>query len=91
MGVKKLFLSHNLLVSLEGIENFPNLTHISLSHNKLQSIKELLRIKNPVKLECLAVKGNSMLERNPDYKTVLIEMFPNLKELDSVQLTQAYK
>jgi hypothetical protein len=45
-------------VSLQGIESFGNLTHISLSHNKLQNIQELYRIKNPLKLECLAVKGN---------------------------------
>ena len=43
------------------------------------------------KLGDVVQRVNSMLERNPDYKTVLVEMFPSLKELDSVPMTDAYK
>lgn len=42
--VKKLFLSHNHLYTLEGIELFKELTHLSVSHNKLQDIEELARL-----------------------------------------------
>jgi len=85
-NIKKLFLSHNHLQSLKGIEHFNNLTHISISYNKLQHIEEFARVKNPHKVECLAVKGNLLIERHPDYRALLIEYFPSLKELDSVNL-----
>ena len=87
--VKKLFLSYNNLGSLDGIENFPNLTHLSISYNKLSSIEELAKIgaksavhgaaNNANKLVCLAVKGNYWLERHPDYKALIIRHFTNLQ------------
>ena len=91
--VKKLFLSYNNLTSLEGIEHFPNLTHLSVSYNKLSSVDELARIgaksnvhgqaNNSNKLLCLAVKGNFFLERHPDYRALIIRHFTGLRELDT--------
>ena len=89
INVRKIFLSHNHLQSLKGIEFFKNLTHISVSHNKLMSIEEFAGVQNPHKVECLAVKGNLLVERHPDYRSLLIEYFPSLKELDSVNLGAA--
>lgn len=84
---------------LDGIANFPNLTHLSLSHNRLANIDELAKIgsasaahgtaNNASKLLCLAIKGNYFLERHPDYKALVIRHFVNLRELDSVPLNQA--
>jgi len=94
--VKKLFLSHNNLTCLDGIANFPNLTHLSISQNKLWDINELAKIGGPSaahgtannasKLLCLAIKGNFFLERHPDYKALVIRHFINLRELDSQPL-----
>lgn len=86
--MKKLFLSHNSLNSLEGIELFSNLTHLSISHNRLCDIEELSRV-NQSKLQCLAVKGNYFIDRHPDHKALIIKHFSNLKELDSLQLFTA--
>jgi Leucine-rich repeat (LRR) protein len=83
--ISKLFLSHNYLFTLEGIELFKGLTHLSISQNKIQDIEELSRIQEPIYLECLAVKGN-YIDKNPDYKSLIIQFFPNLKELDSLQI-----
>ena len=66
-NVKKLFLGHNHLESLKGINFFKNLTHISVSNNKLRSIEEFASVRNPNLVECLAVKGNRLIERHPDY------------------------
>ena len=66
-SVRKLFLSHNQLKSLKGIQFFKNLTHMSVANNKLESIDEFSKVQNPEKLECLAVKGNLQIERHPDY------------------------
>ena len=86
-------MSHNQLGSLDGIENFPNLTHLSLSYNRLTSVEELAKIgakssahgtaNNSSKLTSLAVKGNYFLERHPDYKALIIRHFIGLRELDS--------
>ena len=85
-NVRKLFLGHNQLETLKGIGFFKNLTHLSVSNNKLKSIEEFAKIKNPSLVECLAVKGNRLVERHPDFQSLLITFFPNLKELDSVNL-----
>jgi hypothetical protein len=34
-------------------------------------------------MECLSVKGNVLIERHPDYKSLLVQFFPNLRSLDS--------
>jgi Leucine-rich repeat (LRR) protein len=87
--VTKLFLSHNHLCTLEGIEAFPHLTHLSLSHNRLQDIEELARLST-APLECLAVKGN-FLDRHPDYRALIMRYFPRLKELDGLQLSEGVR
>lgn len=80
--VKKLFLSHNLLVHLDGIQSFPNLTHLSVSHNRLASVQEVFKVKNPSKLECLAIAGNYFIDRDPDFRSKILVHFTGLKELD---------
>lgn len=80
--VKKLFLSHNNLFSLKGIERFDNLTHLSIASNYIQGIEELEHIKNPELITSLSIKGNTGVERHPDYKALLLLHFKNLKELD---------
>ena len=48
-----------------------------------------MKLSKAGKLECLAVKGNYYIERNPGYKGCLISHFTGLRELDSVQITPA--
>ena len=88
--IQKLFLSHNHLSTLEGIESFPDLTQLSISHNRLQDIEELARLKYPHHLECLAVKGN-FIDRHPDYKALLLRYFPKLRELDGVPVSESIR
>jgi hypothetical protein len=88
--VTKLFLSHNHLCTLEGLEHFGSLTHLSLSHNRLQDIEELARLKNPDNIECLAVKGN-YIDRHPDYKALIMRYFPRMKELDGMIVSEAVR
>eukprot|EP00347_Sterkiella_histriomuscorum_P021700 403333067 len=83
LKVQKLFLSHNPLFTLQGLQKFQALSHLSLSHCKLQDIEELTRLNDPSALECLAVKGN-YIDRHPDYKALIIQFFKNLKELDGM-------
>lgn len=78
------------MCTLEGIEHFISLSHLSLSHNRLQDIEELARLKNPDNLECLAVKGN-YIDRHPDYKSLILRYFPRLKELDGMQINDSIR
>ena len=39
----------------------------------------------------MAIKGNSLIERHPDYKSIILENFTNLKELDSISINEAVK
>jgi len=55
------------------------------------SLEELSHISSPAKLECLSIKGNTEIERHPDHKALLMEFFPNLKELDSMNLAKEAK
>jgi len=36
----------------------------------------------------LSVQGNIWIERHPDYKALLIEWFPSLKELDGEKIDE---
>ena len=45
-NITRLYLSNNNITSLEGIEQFANLTHLSISYNLIEDIYELNRIIN---------------------------------------------
>lgn len=85
---QKVYLSHHSLQSLDGIQKLKSITHLSLQNNKLQSVEELQRVTNPKLIECLSVKGNTQIERHPDYISRILELFPNLKMLDGVNLVK---
>ena len=46
-NITRLYLSNNNITSLEGIEQFANLTHFSISYNLIEDIYELNHIINP--------------------------------------------
>ena len=81
VNIRKLYLSHNYLERLEGIECFRELTHLSVSFNRLRFIEDFGMVSET--LEHLTVKGNYFIEKNPDHKSILVRQFPHLKELDS--------
>ena len=83
-NVRRLYISNNDIQSLDGIQCFKNLEQISLNYNQLLDIEEV------VKLGCivshLLVRGN-FLDRNPDYRRILIEHFPKLVLLDELEIS----
>lgn len=56
--IKHLHLSHNNLASLVGIELFPFLESLNVSHNELSDITELNLIQNKDKLKRIGLKRN---------------------------------
>ena len=60
--VNELSLNHNLLTTLDGIEQFKNIKILHLNFNRIDSWNELLKISNPLHLQELSIKGNPNLE-----------------------------
>jgi len=86
--IVKLFLSHNHIEKLNGLEVFSNLTHLSLSHNHILDIDELYHISNKDKLSSLSISGN-FLCKHPNYLVAIVSKFKGLKELDDETITES--
>ena len=89
-NITRLYLSNNNIITLEGIEQFANLTHLSISYNLIEDIYELNRIINPEILLFLNVKGNFFC-KNPSTTEVILNLFLNLKSLDDLKINNSYK
>ena len=89
-NITRLYLSNNNITSLEGIEQFANLTHFSISYNLIEDIYELNHIINPEILLHLNVKGNFFC-KNPSFEEVILNLFPNLKTLDDLKINNTHK
>ena len=89
-NITRLYLSNNNIMSLEGIEQFANLTHLSISYNLIEDIYELNHIINPEILLHLNVKGNFFC-KNPSFEEVILNLFINLKTLDDLKINNMHK
>ena len=89
-NITRLYLSNNNITTLEGIEQFANLTHLSISYNLIEDIYELNRIINPEILLFLNVKGNFFC-KNPSTIEVILNLFLNLKSLDDLKINNNHK
>ena len=89
-NITRLYLSNNNITNLEGIEQFANLTHLSISYNLIEDIYELNRIINPEILLFLNVKGNFFC-KNPSTTEVILNLFLNLKSLDDLKINNSHK
>lgn len=74
-SVTSLHLSNTQLTSLRGIQQFPYLTHLILSHNLIQDISELEFIHSPDRLLVLSVQGNPVAA-DPDLIPLCLRQFP---------------
>lgn len=83
LGITKLFLSHNKISSLNGIEQFRSLTHLSIGYNQIEDYRELNKIHDKENLKYLMIQGNP-LENHPNHKILILEMFPNLEKINNL-------
>lgn len=79
-----LYLGRNALASLEGLQQFPALTTLSLADNQLQQVADIsmLAVACPA-LVSLAVEGNP-LSRLPHARAHVLVQLPQLQQLDGV-------
>lgn len=77
-----MYLSQNRLTSLKGIEQFPNLVTLSLSHNPLISFDSL----NPLRKTQRALRNASFVgcpvTKLPNYRAHVVHRIPWLNILD---------
>ena len=87
-AARKLFLSHNDLVSLAGIEQFPELRVLSVQSNRIAQIEEIRVLASGCpRLEVASFEGNP-LEGTPNYREHLLGLLPSLKMLDGAPVTE---
>ncbi|XP_061185401.1 acidic leucine-rich nuclear phosphoprotein 32 family member E-like isoform X2 [Saccostrea echinata] len=80
--LQKLELSDNRIQSgLQNLQGCPNLTHLSLSGNKIKEIDTLEPLKNFSELKHLDL-FNCEVTQLDDYREQVFELLPNLKFLD---------
>lgn len=85
---RKLFLSHNDLTSLDGIEQFPELRVLSVQSNRVASLSEVrVLTAGCPHLEVASFEGNP-LESTPNYREQLLRILPALKMLDGAPVTE---
>lgn len=90
LNVTKLFLSHNKISNLSGIEQFKALTHLSIGYNQIEDFRELNKVYNKENLKYLAIQGNP-LENHPNHKILILEIFPNLEKMDNLTVDRKFR
>eukprot|EP01022_Parablepharisma_sp_SALTPOND_P013436 TRINITY_DN1799_c0_g1_i2.p1 TRINITY_DN1799_c0_g1~~TRINITY_DN1799_c0_g1_i2.p1 ORF type:complete len:853 (+),score=86.25 TRINITY_DN1799_c0_g1_i2:5175-7733(+) len=88
--VSKLYLGHNFLEILYGLEFFKQLTHLSLTHNQIMDIQELSHVKSKKTLEHFSIQGNFMC-KHPNYRLLILRRFPHLKTLNDFSVNPYVK
>lgn len=79
--IEELYLNHNNLATLAGVEAFLNIKIFHFRFNYVVDLQELKRISNPFFLKSLAVLGNQF-ENDPNCnkKWIKTHLFRNLEE-----------
>ena len=87
-GVEKVFLSNNLIESVAGLAQFPQLRVLSIGDNRLLQFEELEAVGAACpRLESANFEGNPM-EHTPNYRCQVIKRLPQLKLLDGEKVTE---
>ncbi|XP_069765506.1 centrosomal protein of 72 kDa-like isoform X2 [Narcine bancroftii] len=80
--LKFLDLSHNSLISLEGIQDLKYLEKLNLYYNNIADLKEIFLLRNLGNLKELDTRLNPVSRNKSDYRLFVIHLLPNLKRLD---------
>uniref|UniRef100_H0VDB2 Centrosomal protein of 72 kDa n=1 Tax=Cavia porcellus TaxID=10141 RepID=H0VDB2_CAVPO len=81
-GLKSLDLSHNSLVSLEGIQYLVSLERLNLYYNCISSLAEVFRLHTLTELQDVDLRLNPVVKSEPDYRLFVLHMLPRLRQLD---------
>lgn len=93
--VKTLYLSHNSLENLLGLQQFQNLTCVSIANNSIRYLDTLLPLSSLTKLDKLTLEGNVVVSM-PYYREIVLGMCcmegqVGLSVLDGIRVTPEEK
>ncbi|KAM3609483.1 uncharacterized protein V6R79_015600 [Siganus canaliculatus] len=82
-----LNLSSNRISNLESLRSCENIQNLNVAGNTISSIDSLHCLQSLKKLENIRLKDNTYNYSNPvcrnvSYRTIILDMFPNIKVLD---------
>jgi hypothetical protein len=84
-SVRHLYLSHNCIASLAGLEHYPQLSSLNVSYNLLSTVAELRLLRRPELLDKLSLRMNRLEFGYQDYA---VEVLPNLRRLEEAELSE---
>ncbi|KAG7469742.1 hypothetical protein MATL_G00132010 [Megalops atlanticus] len=80
--LKILDLSHNALVSVEGLQHLKMLEQLNLYYNRIPSLREVLVLRKLKALKELDLRLNPVVKNSPEYRLHLVYALSNLRKLD---------
>ncbi|XDV40935.1 hypothetical protein PO909_009918 [Leuciscus waleckii] len=80
--LKTLDLSHNALVTVQGIEHLEMLERLNLYYNRLASLQDVFSLHKLQNLQELDLRLNPVVQRHPHYRLYLVHAMTKLRKLD---------
>ncbi|XP_077077692.1 centrosomal protein of 72 kDa isoform X1 [Siphateles boraxobius] len=80
--LKTLDLSHNALVTVQGIERLEMLERLNLYYNRLASLQDVFSLHKLQNLKELDLRLNPVVKRHPHYRLYLVHAMTKLRKLD---------
>ncbi|XP_060717602.1 centrosomal protein of 72 kDa isoform X2 [Tachysurus vachellii] len=80
--LKSLDLSHNALVSVEGILHLRLLENLNLYYNRISSLQDVLSLGSLQNLKELDLRLNPVVKKHPYYRLNLVQAISKLRKLD---------
>lgn len=89
-SLEELWLSYNLISSLDGLSNLSNLTTLYLSNNLIKSWDELDKLANLPKLKDVLFFGNPFYEglTKEEQRLEVLKRVPNVMKIDGDMVKQ---
>ncbi|XP_052434964.1 centrosomal protein of 72 kDa isoform X1 [Carassius gibelio] len=80
--LKSLDLSHNALVTVQGIEHLEMLERLNLYYNRLASLQDIFSLHKLQNLKELDLRLNPVVNKHPLYRLYLVHAMTRLRKLD---------
>jgi dynein light chain 1 len=89
--LEELWLSYNLISSLDGLQGCNKLRTLYIGNNKISDLGELDKLASLPELRELLVLGNPMFDGmdKPTARVAVVRKLPNLAKLDNEMITGA--
>ena len=84
--IQVLYMSNNLLTSLDGVEQFVNIRQVSFANNFIKYLSDLRSLGLLPHLEKITLEGN-VVTGMPFYRQYLIGLCANLTSVDGINVT----